>query len=98
MSSLFYFPSRTRHTMSYGDWSSGVCSSDLDRLAGLGLGNGGPALQVGLAALLRPDQLDKLFAQKRLWPDHGAGILAQPDVGLERHADERAPIVRIADG
>ena len=35
---------------------------DLDRLAGLALGDGGPALQVGLVALLRPDQLDKLFA------------------------------------
>src|SRR5207248_4948075 len=40
----FFFSSRRRHTRSYGDWSSDVCSSDLtDRrvaagaLAGLGL-------------------------------------------------------------
>src|SRR5207248_8665605 len=26
----FFFPSRRRHTRSYGDWSSDVCSSDLD--------------------------------------------------------------------
>src|SRR6266705_490496 len=26
---IFFFSSRRRHTMSYGDWSSDVCSSDL---------------------------------------------------------------------
>src|SRR5437867_5992528 len=31
---FFFFSSRRRHTRSYGDWSSDVCSSDL-RLAGL---------------------------------------------------------------
>src|SRR5438094_8638160 len=29
----FFFSSRRRHTRSYGDWSSDVCSSDLDGLA-----------------------------------------------------------------
>src|SRR5438094_2531493 len=28
---FFFFSSRRRHTRSYGDWSSDVCSSDLDR-------------------------------------------------------------------
>src|SRR5437867_7965327 len=28
---LFFFSSRRRHTRSYGDWSSDVCSSDLSR-------------------------------------------------------------------
>src|SRR6266516_4767583 len=28
---FFFFSSRRRHTSSYGDWSSDVCSSDLDR-------------------------------------------------------------------
>src|SRR5207248_8935886 len=32
---LFFFSSRRRHTRSYGDWSSDVCSSDL-ALQGLG--------------------------------------------------------------
>src|SRR5437867_13435038 len=29
MRSVFFFSSRRRHTRSYGDWSSDVCSSDL---------------------------------------------------------------------
>src|SRR5207248_9714230 len=29
---FFFFSSRRRHTRSYGDWSSDVCSSDLDLL------------------------------------------------------------------
>src|SRR5207248_5788499 len=29
--SVFFFSSRRRHTRSYGDWSSDVCSSDLQR-------------------------------------------------------------------
>src|SRR5437867_13058290 len=30
---FFFFSSRRRHTRSYGDWSSDVCSSDLDKLS-----------------------------------------------------------------
>src|SRR5207248_8179932 len=30
---LFFFSSRRRHTRSYGDWSSDVCSSDLAKPA-----------------------------------------------------------------
>src|SRR5207248_7617354 len=30
---LFFFSSRRRHTRSYGDWSSDVCSSDLETVA-----------------------------------------------------------------
>src|SRR5438094_7283241 len=29
---FFFFSSRRRHTRSYGDWSSDVCSSDLKQL------------------------------------------------------------------
>src|SRR6266516_6810179 len=29
---IFFFSSRRRHTRSYGDWSSDVCSSDLPEL------------------------------------------------------------------
>src|SRR5205814_9277629 len=71
---------------------------DLNRLAGLGLGYGGPTLQVGLVASLRPDQLDKLLAQQGLRPDHCTGILAQPNVRLECHADQRAAVVSVVDG
>src|SRR5437867_8449838 len=34
VSILFFFSSRRRHTSSYGDWSSDVCSSDLLARAG----------------------------------------------------------------
>src|SRR5207248_6313811 len=34
---FFFFSSRRRHTRSYGDWSSDVCSSDLRSLAALAL-------------------------------------------------------------
>src|SRR5207248_5105323 len=45
---VFFFSSRRRHTRSYGDWSSDVCSSDLRREArvrggALGAGDGCPA-------------------------------------------------------
>src|SRR5438094_3684028 len=33
---FFFFSSRRRHTRSYGDWSSDVCSSDLENHALLG--------------------------------------------------------------
>src|SRR5437867_9168738 len=40
---VFFFSSRRRHTRSYGDWSSDVCSSDLDRCTrGPGGGIGEP--------------------------------------------------------
>src|SRR5207248_8386150 len=35
----FFFSSERRHTRSYGDWSSDVCSSDLEGYAG-GAGEG----------------------------------------------------------
>src|SRR5437867_13104709 len=35
MINLFYFSSRRRHTRSYGDWSSDVCSSDLASVRGV---------------------------------------------------------------
>src|SRR5438094_9451992 len=34
---IFFFSSRRRHTRSYGDWSSDVCSSDLGLAQVLGL-------------------------------------------------------------
>src|SRR5207248_5685811 len=37
--SFFFFSSRRRHTRSYGDWSSDVCSSDLVRGGLLALGH-----------------------------------------------------------
>src|SRR5207248_5131536 len=39
VSFFFFFSSRRRHTRSYGDWSSDVCSSDLDLYVTDGYGN-----------------------------------------------------------
>src|SRR5437867_8461107 len=36
---VFFFSGSRRHTKSYGDWSSDVCSSDLIRLVGAQLGH-----------------------------------------------------------
>src|SRR5207248_7841535 len=42
----FFFSSRRRHTGSYGDWSSDVCSSDLAAVSeGFGLRVGRPLLK-----------------------------------------------------
>src|SRR5438094_2484270 len=39
---FFFFSSRRRHTRSYGDWSSDVCSSDLLEALRQGMVGGGP--------------------------------------------------------
>src|SRR5205807_7351859 len=46
----FFFSSRRRHTRLQGDWSSDVCSSDLDRL--LATAPSGDGLQLSLYGLL----------------------------------------------
>src|SRR5207248_7014791 len=55
---VFFFSSRRRHTRSYGDWSSDVCSSDLSELVGVReqlvprvVPDRGPHLPVARAAL-----------------------------------------------
>src|SRR5256885_6634847 len=40
---FFFFSSRRRHTRLQGDWSSDVCSSDLEREGGLELAESGVA-------------------------------------------------------
>src|SRR5207248_8415221 len=58
---FFFFSSRRRHTRSYGDWSSDVCSSDLT-----------PIDFVPMAKTLYPQDPvgpDELMnPQPRLWP------------------------------
>src|SRR6266705_729680 len=52
---LFFFSSRRRHTISYGDWSSDVCSSDLARpslSSAFGLLRGRPLQVVTIAGSL----------------------------------------------
>src|SRR6266705_6900282 len=58
-SCIFFFSSRRRHTRSYGEWSSDVCSSDL---------TGVEAPSSAIAQLGQLDQRGrKLFGQVTLW-------------------------------
>src|SRR5207248_8376991 len=61
---VFFFSSRRRHTRSYGDWSSDVCSSDLQRrVYGRPLGQLGPDLDLETAHLRQG--LDGLRSEER---------------------------------
>src|SRR5574340_682645 len=55
---LFFFSSRRRHTRSFGDWSSDVCSSDLPpRQSGCRVeGNGPLCASQGLCSSAHPRQ------------------------------------------
>src|SRR5256885_5051978 len=44
--SLFFFSSRRRHTRLQGDWSSDVCSSDLEHTLGLALARRGQRVRL----------------------------------------------------
>src|SRR5207248_3066220 len=74
----FFVSSRRRHTRSYGDWSSDVCSSDLDDTIVAGV----------LRARLTPAHLVELLTQLtnnptlRVWPP------AEDRVALERRITE----------
>src|SRR5215469_17563876 len=76
---FFFFSSRRRHTRSLRDWSSDVCSSDLDRLAAALVANdeatvARPVGQQPFESLRRPQfghgeplallsRLDRMYAQ-----------------------------------
>src|SRR5207248_4739925 len=59
---FFFFSSRRRHTRSYGDWSSDVCSSDLGAGGGAGISaehdQHGPAQGVGEYTAIQHAQRD----------------------------------------
>src|SRR5207248_6960355 len=56
--------SRRRHTRSYGDWSSDVCSSDLEKG---GSGSSGLGVEKGLFAGLPLPLQGEPFRQGRRW-------------------------------
>src|SRR6266705_1169681 len=81
---VFFFSSRRRHTRSYGDWSSDVCSSDLEveRL----LKRAG-ALDPKLA--LAPFRLGALYFDQRRYAEAARAlqeaIRLQPDLAEARY-------------
>src|SRR5256885_6074417 len=66
MACVFFFSSRRRHTRLQGDWSSDVCSSDLE-LAAKGMKNtgsenyGGPVVTAGGVLFIAATNIDKKF-------------------------------------
>src|SRR5437764_6987326 len=84
---LFFFSSRRRHTRYIGDWSSDVCSSDLDhdrgrdaRFAGRQGGAEGRRRAQHDGLPVRQDQALALAAE----PDPGLGAQAGGDRSEER--------------
>src|SRR2546430_4944366 len=82
----FFFSSRRRHTRFDCDWSSDVCSSDLEGLDGYTIGDGRAALRVEWNARTMP--------YLWVWQEHG-GTRTYPwwgrlrTVGLERSEERR---------
>src|SRR5207248_7138785 len=75
----FFFSSRRRHTRSYGDWSSDVCSSDL------GAHQGAPVVQ-------KADVDDAGVALVNLLADLARGDVPQPDAALAAAARQGRPV------
>src|SRR5437867_13380955 len=81
---FFFFSSRRRHTRSYGDWSSDVCSSDLDELRREGRSRGG-AVDIQLVKRGHDAQRE----QRGRPEDAGVGLDA-PEAGGHRGQIGRA--------
>src|SRR5437867_5701325 len=80
----FFFSSRRRHTRSYGDWSSDVCSSDLIRIH---TGSLHPCLVIDERMLESDDVRFRLLEKERV--GHGI-VTARRRAGIGIQADGRA--------
>src|SRR5699024_8902361 len=78
MLSFFFFSSRRRHTRSKRDWSSDVCSSDLETVFG-------PACGVGVILHHhgQPQQLLELLGQRMMAPGHVGGEVHRAPIGAD---------------
>src|SRR2546421_6447557 len=81
---FFFFSSRRRHTRSDRDWSSDVCSSDLD-VAAL-LSPSGPVARALGSFEDRPSQRDMAAYVSDLYNDGGVGML---EAGTGVRSEER---------
>src|SRR5207248_7837556 len=88
---FFFFSSRRRHTRSYGDWSSDVCSSDLDVTAALANGAAERHASLyasGLDAIATYLQSSSFDAQ-RPWRETTAHKRRKLEVALARSEERR---------
>src|SRR4051794_41815937 len=77
---IFFFPSRRRHTRWTGDWSSDVCSSDLDRARW----SGGHDLNCQRTVRMGREDADRLVTepgQVSLTEAELAGLAPQHEIG-----------------
>src|SRR5207248_5782871 len=74
---FFFFSSRRRHTRSYGDWSSDVCSSDLP------VGGGGLLAGVALAVKSLRPQTKVIAVEANHVASFSAAIQAGKPVRIE---------------
>src|SRR5438445_10964134 len=80
---FFFFSSRRRHTRYWRDWSSDVCSSDLEpasldsgaRLCHRRVRRCKPPPPGGAIRLLRPEQIGRASCRERVEIRAGAGTL-----------------------
>src|SRR5438094_1293456 len=95
---FFFFSSRRRHTRSYGDWSSDVCSSDLfeqnDLLLEVWTWEGHPCVLVSNQRRIDHKQKIVLLKCQTLYSgdppaNEFESVLDQED-GLQRRSEERS--------
>src|SRR5207248_7105661 len=102
---FFFFSSRRRHTRSYGDWSSDVCSSDLRRGGRRRRGRrpGGAGCRVGRCAVVEIEAAVEVAVDADPGPrserDAGVGpLLAGRRRSEERRGGKRWGTRRVAKG
>src|SRR6266446_9325473 len=79
---FFFFSSRRRHTRLQGDWSSDVCSSDLDGRRGRGIGFAkykNLAAYVAVVADVEVDRATGAITVPRAFAVADAGLVINPD-------------------
>src|SRR3712207_8959670 len=90
---LIFFPSRRRHTIYWRDWSSDVCSSDLEQREEFGDPLGGPETRLLRAAAGLQDLVEGLDFPPRRVP---ADLLDSLAAGAHRQVGQELPLDRPA--
>src|SRR2546422_2874109 len=85
---FFFFSSRRRHTRCSRDWSSDVCSSDLERLAERAELLAGVRLRVGIEGRAAVGRLERL-PQQALELGQIRGAEREADVARRRSEERR---------